>query len=205
VPRGADLFTLAGSTGPPLMGNPNVLFLDYVRYFLEQDANWDWRSLTPAGFQLLFRQSVEQFGTVFGTENPDLAAFRDRGGKLIIFHGLSDQVVPAAGTIDYYKQVEQKMGGPAKTRRFARLFLVPGVDHGFRGAAPAPTPSDQFAAILRWVEDNQPPDVLMAELRDAEGNVIRTRPLFPYPQVAKYKGSGSIDEAASFVASPSAP
>ena len=202
VPRGADLFTLAGSTGSPPLGIPNVLFLDYVRYFLVQDPNWDWKSLTPAGFELLFRQSVEQFGAVFNTENPDLTSFRDRGGKLIILHGLADQVVPAAGTIDYYQQVQQKMGGAEKTKQFARLFLVPGVDHGFRGAA---APIDYVDAILRWVEEAQPPDLLIAELRNQDGKVVRTRPLFPYPQVAKYKGSGSIDEAANFVASPLAP
>ncbi|MHB8901951.1 MAG: tannase/feruloyl esterase family alpha/beta hydrolase [Thermoguttaceae bacterium] len=60
-------------------------------------------------------------------------------------------------------------------------------------------------SIIRWVEEGQPPDQLLAELRDKDGKVVRTRPLFPYPQVAKYKGSGSTDDATNFVSSPSEP
>ena len=89
------------------------------------------------------------------------------------------------------------MGGPKKTSQFARLFLAPGVDHGFRGAGP--TPSGQMDAILRWVEEGKAPDKLLAERKDSNGKVIRSRPLFPYPQIANYKGSGSSDEAANFV------
>ena len=89
------------------------------------------------------------------------------------------------------------MGGPEKTSQFARLFLVPGVDHGFRGVGP--TPTGQMEAIVRWVEAGQLPDKLMAERRDANGKVIQTRPLFPYLQTAKYTGTGSTDEAANFV------
>ena len=89
------------------------------------------------------------------------------------------------------------MGVPKKTAQFARLFLVPGVDHGFRGAGAAPIGLSE--AILRWVEECKAPDKLMAEKRDSTGKIIRTRPLFPFPQVAKYKGSGSPDDAANFV------
>jgi feruloyl esterase len=128
-----------------------------------------------------------------------LTRFRDRGGKIIITHGLADQLIPADGTINYYKRVLQRMGGSEEVGRFARLFLAPGVDHGFRG--PGATPVGRMEAILRWVEEGAPPDKLMAEHRDAGGKVIRTRPLFPYPQVARYKGSGSSDEAENFVSS----
>src|SRR6266481_7863207 len=100
-------------------------------------------------------------------DDPDLTRFRDRGGKVIIYHGLADQLIPAAGTIDYYKRVQQQMGGPKKAAQFARLFLAPGVDHGFRGAGP--TPSGQMDAILRWVEEGQAPDKLVAERRDSNG------------------------------------
>jgi feruloyl esterase len=91
------------------------------------------------------------------------------------------------------------MGGREEVGRFARLFLAPGVDHGFRG--PGATPVGRMEAIIRWVEDGTPPDKLMAEHRDGSGKVIRTRPLFPYPQLAKYKGSGNTDEAENFVSS----
>ena len=196
--RGADLSAVAGTGGAPLSGKPFSITLEYFQYFLAQNPKWDWTTLTPGGFELLWKQSVEEFGAVFGTDNPDLTRFRDRGGKILIYHGLADQLIPAAGTIDYYKQVQQRMGGPRKTAQFARLFLVPGVDHGFRGAGPAP--AGQMEAIVRWVEEGRAPEKLMAERRDSSGKVNRTRPLFPYPQIAKYKGTGSTDDAASFAA-----
>lgn len=196
--RGADLSAYAGTGGSPLKGKPFSISLDYFIYFLAQNPKWDWTSTTPAGFELLWKQSVEEYGTVFGTDNPDLTRFRDRGGKVIIYHGMADQLIPAAGTIDYYRQVQAHMGGANKTGKFARLFLVPGVDHGFRGAGA--TPTGQMEAIIRWVEQGKAPDKLIAERRNAKGQVLQTRPLFPFPKVAKYKGSGSTDDAANFVA-----
>jgi pimeloyl-ACP methyl ester carboxylesterase len=196
--RGADMSAYAGTGGSPLRGRPFSISLDYFKYFLAQNPKWDWSTTTPAGFELLWKQSVEEYGAVLGTDEPDLTRFRDRGGKIIILHGLADQLIPAAGSIDYYQRVQQRMGGPEKTSEFARLFLVPGVDHGFRGAGP--TPSGQMEAIVRWVETGEAPDKLMAERRDANGKVIQTRPLFPYPQTAKYKESGSTDEAENFEA-----
>jgi hypothetical protein len=172
--------------------------LEWFQYFLVQDPHWDWKTLTPARFEMLWNQSVEQYGAIIGTDDPDLTRFRERGGKVIILHGLADQLIPAAGTVDYYKRVQQRTGGAGKTAGFARLFLVPGVDHGFRGAGA--TPTGQLEAVVRWVEEGHAPEKLMAERRDARGKVTRTRPLFPYPQVAKYKGSGSTDEAENFSA-----
>jgi feruloyl esterase len=196
--RGADLFALAGTTGSPLVGRPFSIPLEWFQYFLLQEPNWDWPTLTPAGFELLWKQSVEQYGAVIGTDNPDLTRFRDRGGKIIIYHGMADQLIPAAGTIDYFKRVQERMGGAAETAKFARLFLAPGVDHGFRGAGATPVRLGE--AIIQWVEEGKAPEKLMAEKRDAGGKVLRTRPLFPYPKLAKYKGSGSTDEAENFIA-----
>jgi hypothetical protein len=182
--RGADLSALAGTRGSPLAGRPFSIPLEWFQYFLLQDPKWDWTTLTPAGFELLWRQSVEQYGEVIGTDNPDLTRFRDRGGKVIIYHGLTDQLIPAAGPIEYYKRVQERMGGEKKTAQFARLFLVPGVDHGFRGAGA--TPTNPMDLLIRWVEEGRAPEKLMAERRDSAGKVIRTRALPPYPQVAKH-------------------
>lgn len=185
--RGADLFAIAGTTNSPsLTGKPFSISLEWFQYFLAQDPKWDWTTLTPGRFELLWKQSVEQYGAIYGTDDPDLTRFRDRGGKVIIIHGLTDQLIPAAGSIEYYKQIQQRMGGPKQAAKFARLFLAPGVDHGFRGAGP--TPIGHMEAIIRWVEQGQAPDKLMAERRDANKKLISTRPLFPYPQVAKYRG-----------------
>lgn len=193
---GTDLSRTAGTEGVPLGGKPYPIPLNYLRYFLVQDPEWDWKQLTPARFELLWRQSVEQFGEVLGTDNPDLSAFRDHGGKLILIHGLADQSIPAAGTIDYYQRVQKRMGGTEITSRFARLFLAPGVDHGYHGIAPAPV--GEVDALIRWVEEGVAPDKLLAERRDKDGKLLRSRPLYPYPQVARYKGSGSTDDAANF-------
>jgi pimeloyl-ACP methyl ester carboxylesterase len=194
--RGADMSAYAGTSGSPLRGRPFSIALDYWIYYLAQDVKWDWTTLNYAGFEQLWNKSVEQFGAVIGTDDPDLTRFRDHGGKVIIYHGMADQLIPAAGSVDYYKRVQQRMGGEKETAKFARLFLVPGVDHGFSGPGARPTRVNE--AIIRWVEDGKAPDKVIAEKRDKDGKVIRTRPLFPYPQVAKYKGSGSTDEEKSF-------
>src|SRR5205085_11851706 len=118
----------------------------------------------------LWNQSVQQFGLVIGTDNPDLTEFRDHGGKLLILHGLADQLIPAAGSVDYYDRVMKQMGGEKKTAKFARLFLVPGVDHGFRG--PGATPVGYFEALIDWVENKKAPDQLTGERRDKTNKLL---------------------------------
>ncbi len=184
VERGADLSAYVGTGGSPLEGRPFGISMDYWTYYLAQDASWDWPTLTRAGFEQFWMKSVEQYNAVLGTDDPVLTRFRDRGGKVIIYHGLTDQLIPAAGSVDYYRRVLQTMGGPEATAEFARLFLVPGVDHGFRG--PGATPVGQFEALIRWVEEGVAPASLRAEKRDADGKVIQTRTLLPYPDVAKH-------------------
>ena len=83
------------------LGKPFSIPLEWCQYFLHQDPKWDYTTLTPSGFELLWKQSVEEFGPVIGTDDPDLTRFRDRGGKIIIVHGLADQLIPADGTVDY--------------------------------------------------------------------------------------------------------
>jgi feruloyl esterase len=91
------------------------------------------------------------------------------------------------------------MGGPKKTAEFARLFMASGVGHCAGGAGPWPI--GQLDAILSWVEEGKAPETLLATRRDRTGAVMRSRPLCPYPLVAKYRGSGSTDQAASFTCS----
>jgi Tannase and feruloyl esterase len=201
--RGASLATIAGTEGTPLDGKPFGPAHEWVKYFLAQNAQWDWHTLTRAELELFINQSAELYGPIFGADDPDLTRFRDRGGKLIITHGMADQLIPPQGTIEYYEKVQRRMGGAAKAAEFARLFLVPGVDHGFRGAGP--TPQGTQAALIRWVEEGKAPDRLLGEARNADGKVLRTRPLFPFPQFAKYSGTGNPDDAANFVAATRAP
>jgi feruloyl esterase len=137
---------------------------------------------------------------VIGTDNPDLSAFRDRGGKAIVWHGWSDQLISAEATIDYYQRVLRQMGGAEKTSQFVRLFLAPGVAHCGGGEGPAPY--GQLDMLLSWVEEGKPPVTLTAARRDQTGAITRSRPLCQYPLVAKYKGIGSTDDASNFVCAP---
>ncbi|MBN2320388.1 MAG: tannase/feruloyl esterase family alpha/beta hydrolase [Acidobacteria bacterium] len=170
---------------------------EWFRYFLAQDPQLDWTAITRDRYERFWEQSVEQFGAVIGTDNPDLTGFRDRGGKAIVWHGWADPLISAEGTVDYYKRVQQEMGGPEKTSEFIRLFMAPGVSHC--GGGTGPSPSGPVEALLSWVEEGKAPDALDATLRERDGTVTRSRPLCPYPLVAKYKGSGSTDDAANFV------
>jgi hypothetical protein len=133
---------------------------------------------------------------VIGTDNPDLSAFRDRGGKIVLWHGWSDQLIYPEGTIDYFGRVQKQMGGPEQAARFIRLFMAPGVAHCGGGTGPAP--SGQFDAVLKWVEDGQAPETLSAARRDQSGQVTRSRPLCRFPLVARYSGKGSTDLAENF-------
>jgi feruloyl esterase len=196
LPRGADLNALWTSRGTPLRPVPFGISMDWFRYFLTQDPKFDGNTVTPAGYERLWDQSVEQFGAVFGTDNPDLTAFRDRGGKAIVWHGWADQLITAEGTVDYYTRVQQQMGGAKKASEFIRLFMAPGVAHCGGGAGPAPT--GQLEALLAWVEEGKAPESLTATRRDQGGAVTRSRPVCAYPLVAKYKGRGSTDDAVNF-------
>jgi hypothetical protein len=187
--RGADLNALWASRGTPLKPQAMGITLDWFRYFLVQDPRLDWTTITPDLYERLWNQSVEEFGAVIGTDNPDLSEFRNRGGKAIMWHGWADQLISAEGTVDYYNRVEQFMGGAKKTSQFLRLFMAPGVGHCGGGAGPAP--SGQLEALLNWVEEGKAPEILTATSRDRTGTITRSRPLCHYPLVAKYKGTGS--------------
>jgi feruloyl esterase len=195
LPRGGG-FALSATGGAPLTARPLGITLDWFRYFLMQNPQWDWTTLTHASYEQLFDQSVEQFGAVFGTDNPNLSTFRDRGGKLILWHGWADPLIYAEGTTDYYTRVQQQMGGPQKTSAFIRLFMAPGVGHCSGGTGPVPR--NPLDALVAWVEQDQAPEMLGAARRDETGKIVRSRPLCQYPLVARYKGQGSTDEASSF-------
>jgi hypothetical protein len=178
----SDTTTVDGVT----TSTPNAVTLDWFRYFLLQDPAWDWRTVTTAQWEQLFTQSVEQYNAVTGADNPDLNAFRARGGKLVMWHGFADQLVYPEGTIDYYDRVVEAMGGRERTTRLARLFMAPGVTHCGGGAGPQLV--DPLSAVIRWVEHGRAPDTL----------ATTGRPLCPYPQVSRYRGHGSTTDPASF-------
>jgi feruloyl esterase len=194
--RGADFGGLSGTQGTPPQGRPNPITLEWFRFFLTQNPQWDWTTITRNAYEQLWDQSVEEFSAVIATDNPDLTAFRRRGGKILMWHGQSDQLIYPGGSIDYYNRVMKQMGGPSETAEFFRFFLAPGVAHC--GGGPGPMPTRQLAALIEWVEHGNAPDTLLAVRRDASGATIRSRPLCRYPLVARYTGAGSTDAATSF-------
>ncbi len=132
---------------------------------------------------------------VMNATDPNMKPFFSHGGKLLLYHGWSDPNVPTLNTIKYYKSVVEAMGGAANASKSVRLFLEPGMGHC--GGGEGPNVFDKVAALEQWVEHGKAPETMNAS-HSSNGKVDRTRPLCPYPQVAKYKGTGSIDDAANF-------
>lgn len=161
------------------------------KYWLFSDPNWDVRTLDYDRDFAFMNERLPHMHAV----DRDLRPFKKSGGKLISYTGWLDPVVPPQDTAAYYEGVAKLMGGYGKTRDFYRLFTAPGMGHCSGG--PGPNTFDMLTALEQWVEKGIAPDKIIAA-HSTNGKVDRTRPLCPYPQVARYTGKGSMDEAASF-------
>jgi feruloyl esterase len=213
-------FVPGGETGPGgwnwVTGNapatsPQFFFSTQAfRNMVHNDKSWDVKKidLDKEG-----KIAAEKLGPILNAIDPNLKPFHARGGKIILWHGWSDAALPPVNTINYYKDVVAKMG-KRQAESFIRLYMLPGVQHCAGGPGPdsfgayvtssrSDAKSDMSTALERWVEEGIAPDQIIVTKRQGPDRpsspVIRTRPLCPYPQVAKYKGSGSTDEAANFV------
>lgn len=141
----------------------------------------------------LFRESRETFDEIIGSANPDLSRFKKSGGKLIMWHGLADQLIFPQGSVRYYEEVKRVLGGSKATLDFFRLFLAPGVDHCGYGPTPGAVPSP-FNDLVSWVEKGRAPEKIEAKTLPTSA-VQFTRKICRYPLVAKYQGWG--DKASS--------
>ena len=130
--------------------------------------------------------------------DPHLAAFA-KHGKLLLYHGWADQQVAPGSTVEFYKDAVADSGDPAKSDDWVRLFMEPGMGHCSGGEGP--DTFDKISVMEAWVEQGKAPESILASHSSA-GKVDRTRPLCPYPLIARYKGKGSIDEAANFSCGP---
>ncbi len=182
--------------------------LGFFRDVVFHDPNWDFH-----GFDVErdTRIADAEFASILNATDPDLRKCAARGGKLILWHGWADGGVPPLATVEYYERVVQKIG-EATARNSVRLFMVPGMGHceggpgpddfGQRAAGTGDPGTKVGAALRRWVEDGVAPERIVATKRkdvdDPASAVLRTRPLCAYPMVARYRGQGSTDEAASF-------
>lgn len=191
LPRGTFLGALAGA-------NPFPVAIQQPRYWVYFDPDWDWNVLTYSNYESFFNDTVrEMAASGTATDNPNLAPLRDNGSKLLMWHGFSDQLIFAEGTIDYYDRVVKALGGGYKhTQEFSRLFMAPGVAHC--GGGTGPQPQNLFNDLVNWVENGVAPETILAS-QDLGAGMTRTRPLCPYPSVAVWTGQGSTDDAANFV------
>ena len=141
---------------------------------------------------------MEAFSKVFDTNrDATLAEFRRRGGKLLIFHGTADPIFSALESVDYYQRLTRDTGGPEATGSWARLFLVPGMNHCAGG--PATDSFDGLAAMVDWVEKGAAPARIEASALPGTSYFPgRTRPLCAYPSYARYGGTGSLEDSANF-------
>ena len=167
--------------------------VDHFRYVVFKDPNWDWKSLNFTSDVALADKIDNE--TINATD-PNLKPFLAHHGKLLLYHGFSDQNVPPQATINYYKRVVDTLSGAGlRPADSIRLFMVPGMGHC--GGGEGPNTFAMLSALEQWKEQGRAPVRIVASHRTA-GKVDRTRPLCPYPQVAKYKGSGNIDDEVNF-------
>jgi feruloyl esterase len=173
----------------------NPLFTDMVRFVARQDPNWD-----PMTFDLEkdLALALKSAGFIEASD-PDLARFKGRGGKLLLYHGWADPGPAPENTINYYDAVTKKLGG--RQDDWMRLFLMPGVGHC--GGGVGPDQADFLGAMERWREGGAAPSQIVAARAGGRGGsagaaTAMTRPLCPHPQVARYDGSGSTDDATNF-------
>jgi len=186
---------------------------DFYRYFVYNDPAWDMRTLDfDAGVTL----GDVIAGPIISSIDPDLGEFNQKGGKLILYHGWADQALSPRATVNYYESVIQdvasglRRSGSAtrdralrQTQSFARLFMVPGMQHCSGG--PGVTAFDALTALEQWVEKGQAPRRLegyrgsgLTMMKPAPKDAAFTRPLCPYPQVVRWNGRGNTNDARSF-------
>ncbi len=177
--------------GPKPFGIP----LSHFQHVVFNNPDWDYLKLD---FDNDVARADKLDKGVLNATDPNLKQFFARGGKLIMYHGWNDQLIAALNSVNYYESVRRRMGGIAKIDGSFRLFMAPGMNHCTGGDGP--WRADWITHLEQWVEQGKAPERIVAE-HPAGNNVDRSRPLCPYPQVARYQGTGSIDDAANFTCS----
>jgi Tannase and feruloyl esterase len=178
---------------------------NYFRYMVTGDTKWN---ILTANVDASLAAANKETAAALDSTNPDLSPFSARGGKLIMYHGWNDPAISPWNSIAYYQSVQKTMGAE-KAESFMRLYMVPGMEHCVGGPGPAafgqlgiPTGTGPkygvFDALVDWVEKDVPAKDVIATKYTPDNKVMMTRPLCPYPAIAKYKGSGDTNDAANF-------
>jgi hypothetical protein len=197
-------------TGPAPDQSPQLVIANTVfSNMVFEDPAWNFKTFN---FDSGVKFTDEKLARDINATDSNLKPFMMRGGKLIIYHGWNDATIPAMSTINYYNSVVAAMG-IRDTSSFLRLYLAPGVQHCVNGPGPdafgqsgsSDAPQDPqhnlYLALQQWVEKGIAPAAIIAtkyENGDSAKGVKMTRPLCPYPQAAKYKGTGDPSDAANF-------
>ncbi len=188
---GTDLrgSTTVASAGPnPGFAGLNDAFVPWMLSFnMDTDAPKIFDVYGP------YAESAMDF---MGTGGSDYRQFRKSGGRLILYTGQADPVFSTKYHLKWYRTLIERNGGLRDTRKFARIFLVPGMNHC--GGGPSTSQFDAFTALVNWVEKGDAPDSLLASAPAGTPWPGRTRPLCAYPEQARYKGEGSIEDATNF-------
>jgi feruloyl esterase len=184
--RGSELGwnTMAGA-------NPFGPGVDLFKYVVFADESWDYKTLNwDADMERTLR-----LGESMNALDTNLKPYFDRGGKIVQYHGWNDPQISPRSSVMYFNSVVAANGGLSKVQENHRLFMVPGMAHC--GGGEGTSTFDMLTVLEDWVEQGKAPERVEAS-RQQNGQTDRTRPLCPYPQVAKYDGSGSIDESSNF-------
>jgi len=194
-----DLWIIGGKPGPyggVLPALMKLLTNDHLRYTAYET---DCPTCTPYDFDFdVDPAKAKNMAAILNATSPDLAKFKKTGGKLIMYQGWADPAVTPFATVDYYESVMEKMGSLENTKDFFILYMVPGMAHCQIPPGVGPDNFDLLTALEDWVEKGVTPTGIIASQLTKEQQVVRTRPLCPYPEVPKYKGAGSTDDAANF-------
>jgi feruloyl esterase len=166
--------------------------IEAMKYIAMKDPAWELAQFN-ASTDVEKAQKADPDG-ILKSDNPNIKAFFDRGGKLLMYQGFADPQVTSENAIRYHQMVLEKVGKQAEGKSIT-LFMVPGMYHCQGG--PGTDTWDKAAALDAWVTTGKAPDRIVAS-HLTDGKVDRTRPLCPFPKVAKWNGSGSTDEAMNF-------
>ena len=174
----------------PVTPNAHFAFGNGVmRYLVLHDPDWDYSTYDFS----TFRSDIAAVSSTLDATDPDLDAFRRRGGKLLMFNGWRDMALTPLGTIDYYEEV---LARDASAEDDVRLIMLPGMDHCVGG--PGPSLVDWLDEIDRWVETDQAPEQVTAFWVDEQSQPDGSRPACAYPNVLEYDGTGDPRDAGSF-------
>jgi pimeloyl-ACP methyl ester carboxylesterase len=189
-----DLGTRAVPGNPATTSDANMYLTgdQWAKYFVTRVPGLDSLTFDPLD-PGAYTARVQEVSAQTDATNPDLSAFLSRGGRLIMLHGLADEVISPNSTIDYYNQVIATVGQPAVDAG-VRFYTVPGMGHGTGVFIPN---WDSLAALENWVERGLAPSTVIAYDAVA-GTFGRTRPVCHYPAYPRYRGSGSMDAAVNF-------